>query len=140
MMSPLELTLLGIAGAGLFGYLFLKAQWARDRGSKEMEDTSDRTDAVAQEYVRLFRSHQSSNLPGMLRANVLSLRSGEEVQATCQAIVQNGVSHPIPQVYLDLLQGVDLLQFFQVLSERPEDMNYSSRVKGIIEELKKAGG
>ena len=138
-MSGLELTLLGIAGAGLFGYLFLRAQWARDRRSKDMKDTSDRIDAVAQEYVGLVRSHQSSNLAGMLRAKVLSLESGEEVQAACQAIVHSGVSHPIPQMYLDLLEGVDLLQFFQVLSERSDDMVYDSRVKSMIEELKRAG-
>jgi hypothetical protein len=58
-MTPMQLTLLGIAGGAIFAYLIFRAKRADDRRRTAAHETEQRIAGVVDRYRNLVRSLES---------------------------------------------------------------------------------
>jgi hypothetical protein len=105
------------------------------RRDKQAEETV-RIRGVVDRYRQLVVSYDSDGLTSMLKAGVLSLQSGDEVQEACRLIKTERLPPAIPEVYMAQLDGVDLLAFFNLVSARRAEHAHDDAVTRIIKELK----
>jgi len=107
-----------------------------DHAVRLESERENRITKALESYRALVHSTQSSNLNGMLRAGVLSLESSDEVAHACQRIKSEGLTLGIPDTYMTELRDCDLLLFFKLLSQRPDDARTGGGVRRIIEEVR----
>ncbi|MGD0822912.1 MAG: hypothetical protein ABSA71_19450 [Desulfomonilia bacterium] len=101
------------------------------------EERIKRIHGVVSRYRDLVNSVTTSDMNGMLRAGVLGLNSSEEVAEACSIIEAQGLTPGIQKIYMDELQGADLLLFFRLLQKRPlYELCDDGCVRRIIREVK----
>jgi hypothetical protein len=108
-----------------------------DLRRKTEEERVKRIHGVVSQYRDLVNSVTTSAMNGMLRAGVLGLNSSEEVAEACSMIEAQGLIPGIQKIYMDELQGADLLLFFRLLQKRPlYELCDDGCVRRIIREVK----
>ena len=116
------------------------AERQEDR-QRELElERAKRIGGVVDRYRDLANRYESGNLKGMLRAGVLSLARSDEVAEACRMIDEEGLPPAIPRPYRTELQGADLLVFFQLLKQHPDQLWSDAAVRELAKQAREAGG
>jgi hypothetical protein len=139
-MTAVQLTLLGIAASASIALLILwvKRKDARHRSAALARE--QRIVGVVNRYRELVRTLESSNLAGMLKAGVLGLATGDEVDEACRRIQKEGLTPAIPATYREELGTGDPLVFFKLLQLHQDQMGDDAVVRQLARQAKEESG
>lgn len=102
------------------------------------QDIKKRVESVVNTYRSNAHSHppKTNGFNGLIQAGVFILMNDNEIREVCDGIKAFGDKSPLGK-YEEMLQGVDLYNFFSLAKEHDYNFLTQGNPKEIVEELRR---